>query len=158
MRFLVFSTPDALSRARPPVRAFLAFSALALAAFAALRVLQGGLTSAGVEERYLAGGEPLPAVALWEEVHSGAFLYGFLLFMLASLLAVSPVPARARAALLGVALAATLADLFAPFAIVAAGGGGGLRVVTFVVAVGALAAQLAAAAVAFGRPGRNGRV
>ena len=93
MRFLVFSTPEALSRARPPVRAFLAFAALALVAFAALRVLQGGLTPAGVEARYLAGGDPMPAVALWEEVHSGAFLYGFLVFTLGSLLAVSPAPA-----------------------------------------------------------------
>jgi hypothetical protein len=156
VRVLVSPAPDALARARPPVRVFLAFAALALAAFAALRILQGGLTPAGVEGHYLAAGEPLPAAALWEEVHAGAFLYGFLLFLLASVLVVSPVPARLRKVLLASAFAATLADLFAPFAVVAAGGGGALRVATFLAAAGALAAHLVAAAIAFGRSGTNG--
>jgi hypothetical protein len=156
MRFLVWPAPDALARARPPVRVLLVFAALALAAFAALRILQGGLTPAGVEGHYLAAGEPMPAAALWEEVHAGAFLYGFLLFLLASVLAVSPVPPRLRSGLLGSAFAATLADLFAPFAVVAAGGAGALRVATFLAAMAALAAHLAAAAVAFGRGPSNG--
>lgn len=157
MRFLVSPAPDALSRARPPVRAFLLFAALALAAFAAQRVLQGGLLPSGVEAHYLAGGEPLPAAALWEELHAGAFLYGFLLFVAGSLLVVSPVSPRLRATLLSVTLAATLADLVAPFVVVALEGAGALRVVTFLAAALALAVQLAAAAIAFGRAGRNGR-
>jgi hypothetical protein len=158
MRFLVAGGPEAVARARAPVRVLLVFGTLALAAFVVQRVLQGGLWPAGVEAHYLAGGEPMPAAALWEEVHAGAFLYGFLLFVLASLLVVSPVPARARSALLAVAFGATVADLFAPFAVIAAGGAGTLRVVTFVVATGALAAHVAVAALAFGRNGGNGRV
>ena len=157
MRFLVSGGPEAIVRARAPVRVLLVFGALALAALAVQRALQGGLSPGGVEAHYLAGGQPLPAAALWEEVHAGAFLYGFLLFVLASLLVVSPVPARARSALLAVAFVATIADLLAPFAVIAAGGWGALRVATFVLAVGALAAHVAVAALAFGRNGGNGR-
>ncbi|HSN93370.1 MAG TPA: hypothetical protein VLS93_19220 [Anaeromyxobacteraceae bacterium] len=157
MRFLVAGGSDAVARARAPVRVLLAFGALALAAFAVQRTLQGGLLPSGVEARYLAGGEPMPPAALWEELHAGAFLYGFLLFLLASILAASPAAPRLRAALLGVAFAATVADLLAPFAVVAAGGGGIVRVATFVAAVGALAIHLAVSAMAFGRAGRNGR-
>jgi hypothetical protein len=155
VRFLVQPTPEALARARPPVRAFLAFAAIALLAFAAQRIAQGGLLPSGVEARYLADGDPLPAAALWEEVHANAFLYGLLLFMAGSLLAVSPVSPRVRASLLAVAFAAALADLFAPFAVLAARGGGAVRVATFVVAVGALGAQLVLAAARFGRVGRR---
>ena len=55
MRFLVQPTAEGLARARPPVRAFLAFAALALLGLAAQRVLNGGATAAGVEAFYLAG-------------------------------------------------------------------------------------------------------
>jgi hypothetical protein len=156
MRFLVSGGQEAIARARAPVRVLLVFGALALAALAAQRVLQGGLSPAGVEAHYLAAGQPMPAAALWEEVHAGAFLYGFLLFVLASLLVVSPVPTRVRSALLAVAFVATVADLLAPFAVIAMGGLGALRVATFVLAAGALAAHVAVAAVAFGRSGGNG--
>jgi hypothetical protein len=155
VRFLVQPTPESLVRARPPVRAFLLFAALALAAIVAQRAMQGGLLPAGVEARYLGDGEPMPAAAIWEEVHAGAFVYGLLLFMLGSLLAVSPVGPRTRAALLAAGTAAALADLVAPFAIVAAAGAGALRVGTFVAVVAALGAQLGLAAVRFGRPGRR---
>lgn len=154
MRFLVSPTPSALGRARPPVRAFVLFAALSLAGYAAQRVRAGGLSSAEIEAAYLgfAGGEPLPATAVWEELHIGAFLYGFTLFVLGSVLAVSPVRPRVRSALLGAAAASALADLVAPFAIRAAHGMGGLRVATLVLAMGSLAALAATVAWRFGRP------
>jgi hypothetical protein len=153
MRFLV--QPAAAPRSRAPVRIFLVFAALAVAGLAVQRVLAGGLSAAAVEARYLGGvdGEPLPAAALWEEIHAGAFVYGFLLFMLGALLALCPLGARVRAALVAVAFAATLADLLAPLAIAAAGGGGALRVATFLAAAGALAVLLVAVATGFGRGG-----
>lgn len=153
MRFLV--QPATAPRSRAPVRIFLAFAALALAGLAAQRVLAGGLSAAGVEAHYLglADGEGLPAAALWEEVHAGAFTYGLVLFMLGSLLAVCPVAPRTRAALVGVAFAATLADLLAPFVIAAAGTGGALRVATFAAASASLAALLAVVTATFGREG-----
>ncbi len=155
MRFLIQPTADGLARARPPVRAFLAFAALALLGLAAQRALSGGATAAGVEAFYLAGGEPLPAAALWEEVHTGAFLLGSLLLMLGSLLAVCPVAPRARALLFTAAVLASLADLFAPFAVVALGGAGGLRVATSAAALLATGTLLAVVAAAFGRSGRR---
>lgn len=138
MRFLV--QPSAAPRSRAPVRAFLAFAALALAGLAAQRVLAGGLSPAEVELHYLgaAEGEALPAAALWEEIHQGAFVYGFVVFMLGALLAPCQVTARTRAALVGTAFVATLADLLAPLVIAAARGGGALRVVTFVAASASL--------------------
>lgn len=155
MRFFV--QPAAAPRARPPVRIFLAFAALALAGFAAQRVLAGGLSPSAVEGFYLGegGGEALAAAAIWEEVHAGAFLYGFVLFMLASLAAFCPVPTRLRAALTGAAFATTLADLFAPFAVPALGGA--IRVATFLLASLSVATLLAVVAVSFGRGGGDVR-
>jgi len=151
--------PSVASRARAPVRAFLLFAALALAGFAAQRVLAGGLTSRGVEAFYLGpdGEEPLAAVALFEELHVGAFVYGFVLFMLGSLAAASPVPAGLRRGLFAGALAATLADLAAPFVVSAAHGAGALRVATFVLAVGFLAALMGLVAVGASRMGGHAR-
>jgi hypothetical protein len=157
VRFLVY--PSVAARARAPVRAFLLFAALALAGFAAQRVLAGGLTPAGVEALYLGPGgeEPLAAVALWEELHAGAFVYGFVLFMLGSLAAASPVRSGPRRVLFAGALAATLADLAAPFVVSAAQGVGALRVATFVLAVGFLAALLGVVAVGAARTGGHVR-
>jgi hypothetical protein len=157
MRFLV--QPAAAPRARAPVRIFLVFAALALVGFAVQRLLAGGLSAAEVEAYYLGagGGEPLPAAALWEEVHAGAFLYGFVLFMLGALLAVCPLSRRTCAALLGAAFVATLADLLAPFVIAAVDGGGALRVATFLAATAALAALFVAVAGAFPRGGGDAR-
>lgn len=156
MRFLVHAA--AAPRSRAPVGIFLVFAALTLVGFGAQRVLAGGLSAAEVEAHYLgpAGGEPLPPAALWEEVHAGAFVYGFVLFMLGSLLAVGPLPPRARAALLAAPFAATLADLVAPF-VVAAGGPGALRVATSVAAAATLATLLAAVAVPHARGGGGPR-
>jgi hypothetical protein len=147
--------PGLAARGKPPVRVFLLFAALALGAFAMQRVHAGGLSPAGVEAFYLGPDalEPLSAVAIWEEVHVGAFVYGFVLFVLGSLLAVSPAPDVLRRGLFGLAVAAALADLFAPFAIVAAGGGGALRVATFAAALLAVAALLGSTALLFGRAG-----
>jgi hypothetical protein len=157
MRFLVQPTPAQLARARPPVRIFVLFAALAIAGLAAQRVRAGGLVPAEVEATYLgvAGDEGLPATAVLEELHVNAFVYGFVLFVLASVLAVCPVPARVRNALTGAALAATVADLLAPYAILAAGGGGVLRVATFAFAVASLAALAAAVTLGLGRGGRR---
>lgn len=155
MRLFVQPTPDALARARPPVRVFLAFAALALAGLAVQRAANGGLTPSGVEGFYLAGGEPLPAAALWEEVHTGAFLYGFVLLMLGSLLAVSPVPRWVRGPLFAAAVVATLADLFAPFAVVGLRGAGVVRVATSVAALGAVALLITFVWASYGRSRRR---
>ncbi|HET7755374.1 MAG TPA: hypothetical protein VFK85_15805 [Anaeromyxobacteraceae bacterium] len=155
MRFFV--SPDPWTdRARPPVRWFLVFAAVLVGALAAQRALAGGLTPAGVAAFYLGpdGSEPLAAVALWEEVHVNAFLYGFLLFVVGSLLAVSPVSPRVRAALLWGGSIAALADLFAPFAVVAAGGAGAIRVATFTGTILFLACGVGVAFARFGAPGR----
>jgi hypothetical protein len=142
---------------RAPVRVFLAFAALAVAGWAVQRIRTGGLSAPEVEAHYLGvGGEPLGAAALWEEVHMGAFVLGFVLFMLGALLAVSPVPDRVRSWLVGGAAAAALADLFAPFAVVALGRGGGLRVATFALALATTAALFAVVALRFGAEGRDG--
>jgi hypothetical protein len=155
MRFLVSPDPW-LDRARPPVRWFLVFAAVLIAALAAQRGLAGGLTPDGVAAFYLGpdGTEPLAAVALWEEVHVNAFLYGFLLFMIGALLAVSPVPPRVRAGLVGAGSAAALADLFAPFAVVAAHGAGALRVATFSATILLLACGVGVVFARFGAPAR----
>lgn len=156
MRFLVQPAPVP-ARSRAPVRIFLVFAALAVAAYAVQRLLSGGLSAAEVEAYYLGapGGDPLPAAALWEELHAGAFVHGFVLFMLGALLALCPLSRRARGALLGAAFVATLADLLAPFVIAAAGGAGALRVATFLAATATLASLLAAVAAgpaAWGEP------
>lgn len=155
MRFLVSPEPW-IDRARPPVRWFLVFAAVLVVGLAAQRALAGGLTPAGVADFYLGpgGAEPLAAVALWEEVHVNAFLYGFLLFMIGSLLAVSPVSPGVRGALLWGGACAALADLFAPFAVVATGGAAGLRVATFAATMVLLACGIAVAFARFGAPVR----
>lgn len=115
MRFLVSRAPEALARARPPVRAFLAFAVLLLLAAAAQRAARGALAPAGVEALYApAEGERFGSVAAWEALHQGAFLYGFLLLALGSLLAASPASARLRGALLAASTAGALLDLGAP--------------------------------------------
>jgi hypothetical protein len=154
MRWLV--QPAAGARARPPIALFLVFAALALAGLAAQRLGTGGLSPGDVETFYrgVEGGEPLAAAALWEEVHVGAFVYGFVLFVLASLASVAPRLDGVRSALVGAAFVATLADLFAPFAVAARPGLGALRVATFAAASAAMWALLAAVAVAQARGGR----
>jgi hypothetical protein len=159
MRFLVQPVPEALERARPPVRAFLAFTALLLVASVASRAAHGALTPAGLEQILEPGpGERLGPVALWEEVHQGAFLYGFLLLALGSLLAVCPVSRAVRGGLLAVATTAALADLGAPFLPLAFPGFPGwaaLRIVAFAVAQGALLAMTGIAWSRFGREGKG---
>jgi hypothetical protein len=155
VRLFVQPTAEGFARSRPPVRAFLLFAALALAGLAVQRAANGGLAPSGVEAFYLAGGDPLPAAALWEEVHAGAFLYGFVLLMLGSLLATCPVPPRLRSLLFGAAVAATLADLFSPFVVIALHGAGLVRVVSFASAAGTLGALLAVVAATYGRDERH---
>jgi hypothetical protein len=155
MRFLVQPAPSLLERARPPVRAFLAFAALLLAAMVASRAAHGALTPEGLA-RLLepAPGERLGPVALWEEVHQGAFLYAFLLLTLGSLLVVCPVPARLRAAVLSATTAAALLDLLAPFlplAWPAFDGWAVLRIAGFLAAVAGLVAMTGLAWFTFGR-------
>lgn len=160
MKFLVVRSPEALDRARPPVRAFLLFAALLLFAAVAQRAAQGALTPAGVEALLApAEGERLGSLAVWEAVHAGAFLYGFLLLGLGSLLAVCPLSARLRGTLLAVASGGALADLLAPLIPVAAPGVPGwaaLRLAGFVAATLALLASIAVAWISFGRPERRG--
>lgn len=157
MRWLV--QPSAMVRARPPIAIFLVSAALALAGFALQRLLAGGISPAEVEAFYRGaeGAEPLSAAALWEEVHVGAFVYGFVLFMLASLAAVAPILDGVRGPLVGVAFATTLADLFAPFAVAARGELGVLRVATFVAASAAMWALLGAVTLAQLRARRTDR-
>jgi len=150
MKFLLNPTAEVAARARPPVRVFLAFSMLLVIGLAAQRAASGGFSPAGVRDAY--AGEAASAVALWEEVHQLAFLYGFLTLAIGSLLVVSPLPARARSVLIGAMAAATLADLFAPFAILALRGGGVLRLVTGVACPAALLAAAGAAFATFASP------
>jgi len=157
VRFLVQPVPDALERARPPVRAFLVFAALLLVALVAHRAAQGALSPEGlVHLLEPVPGERLGPLALWEEVHQGAFLYGFLLLMLGSLLVVCPVAPAVRAALLGVGTAAALVDLLAPFLPLAWPGlpawWAALRIAGFAVAVAALLSSAGVAWATFGRP------
>ncbi len=159
MRFLVQPNPDTLERARPPVRAFLAFAVLLLVGWVVSRAAHGALSPEGLE-RILepSPGERLGPVALWEEVHQGAFLYGFLLLTVGSLLVVAPVSRRLRNGLLAVATAAALVDLLAPFLPVAWPGFPGwaaLRIVGFLVATAALLALTLVAWATFGREVRR---
>jgi len=159
MRFLVQPTPEALDRARPPVRVFLAFAVLLLVAAAAQRASQGALSPEGLERLLEAApGERLGPLVLWEEVHQGAFLYGFLLLALGSLLVVSPVSPRARGTLLAVSTGAAMVDLLAPFVPLLAPsvpGWAGLRIAAFAVASGALLVSAAVAWATFGRTPRR---
>ena len=107
MRFLVQAPNGTLDRARPPVRAFLAFTALLLVGWVASRAAHGGLSPSGLALLLEpAPGERLGPVALWEEVHQGAFLYGFLLLALGSLLVACPVAPGTRNALVATATSA----------------------------------------------------
>jgi hypothetical protein len=160
VRFLVQPVPESLERARPPVRAFLAFTGVLLVALVAHRAVQGLLSPAElVRVLEPAPGERLGPVALWEEVHQGAFLYGFLLLTLGSLLVVCPVAPALRNGLLAVATGAALVDLLAPLlplAWPAAGEGWApLRIAAFLVAVAALLASAVVAWLTFGRPPRR---
>lgn len=154
MRLLVDPTGPRLVRSRAPVRAFLAFAALAVLALLVQRAAGGGLSAAEVELHYLglAEGEGLPVAALFEELHAGAFLYGFVLFMVGALLAVGRLAPGPRRALFSLAVAAAAADLAAPFAVVALHGGGALRVASTALAAAALLTAIAAAAITFGPP------
>jgi hypothetical protein len=159
VRFLVQPTPPVLDRARPPVRAFLAFAVLLLVGWVASRAAHGALTPDGLTRILEPGpGERLGPLVLWEEVHQGAFVYGFLLLTLGSLLVVCPVTARLRNGLLGVATAAALVDLLAPFLPVAWPGFPGwapLRIGAFGVAAVALLATVAVTWATFGREPRR---
>jgi hypothetical protein len=160
VRFLVQPSPAALDRARPPVRAFLAFATLLLVGWVASRAAHGALTPAGLAHILEPSpGDRLGPVALWEEVHQGAFLYGFLLLTLGSLLVVCPVAPALRNGLLAVATGAALVDLLAPLlplAWPAAGEGWApLRIAAFLVAVAALLASAVVAWLTFGRPPRR---
>jgi len=159
VRFLVQPTPPVLDRARPPVRVFLAFAVLLVVGWVASRAAHGALTPDGLT-RILepSPGERLGPLVLWEEVHQGAFVYGFLLLTLGSLLVVCPVTARLRNGLLGVATAAALVDLLAPFLPVAWPGFPGwapLRIGAFGVATATLLATVAITWATFGREPRR---
>ena len=159
MRFLVQGSAPALERARPPVRVFLAFTALLPLGQVASRAAHGALDPAGLALLLeSAPGERWGPVALWEEVHQGAFLYGFLLLTLGSLLVVCPVRARTRNALLGLATAAALVDLLAPFLPLVRPGIRGweaVRIGGFSVATSTLLATVALAWATFGRDPRR---
>ena len=159
MRFLVQPTPPPPDRARPPVRAFLAFAALLLVGWVASRAAHGALTPEGLA-RILepSPGERLGPLVLWEEVHQGAFLYGFLLLTVGSLLVVCPVAAGLRGALLGLATVAALVDLLAPFLHVAWPGLPGwaaVRIGAFGLATATLLVSVAVAWATFGREPRR---
>jgi hypothetical protein len=159
MRFLVQTANGALDRARPPVRAFLAFASVLLVGWVVSRAAHGALSPSGLALLLEAApGERLGPVALWEEVHQGAFLYGFLLLALGSLLVVCPVAPGTRNGLLGVATAGAFVDLLAPFLPLlwpGIGGWAALRIGGFLVAVAALLASAALAWATFGREPRR---
>ncbi|MCM2334962.1 MAG: hypothetical protein NDI82_13595 [Anaeromyxobacteraceae bacterium] len=155
MRFLVDPGSGRLARARAPVRAFLAFAALALLASLLQRASGGGLSAAEVELHYLGAeaGEGLPRAALWEELHAGAFLYGFLLFMVGALLPTCRLQRATGRALFAAAVAAALADLAAPFLVTFLGGAGAVRVATTLLAAAALLAAVGTILATFGPAG-----
>jgi hypothetical protein len=158
MRFLVQPSPQGLDRARPPVRAFLAFAALLLVGWVASRAAHGALSPEGLL-RILepSPGERLGPLALWEEVHQGAFLYGFLLLTVGSLLVVCPVSTGLRNGLVVAATAAALVDLLAPFLSLAWPGSTGwapLRIAGFGAAMALLLASIAVAWATYGREPR----
>lgn len=159
MRFLVTRAPDALARARPPVRAFLAFTALLLLAAVAQRAARGALTPAGVEALYAAAeGERGGSVAAWEALHAGASLYGFLLLALGSLMTLSPASPRLRGTLLAASTAGALLDLGAPLLPALHPGFPGwaaLHLGGFALATLGLLAASALAWVGFGASGRS---
>jgi hypothetical protein len=158
VRFLVDPSAARLARARAPVRAFLGFAALAVAAHLMQRASAGGLAPAEVELHYLGAvaGDGLPPTALWEELHGGAFLYGLTLFMVGSLLPLCRLRPAVRTGLFAAAVAAALLDLAAPFLVVALGGGGALRVASTLLSALALLGAIAAALATFG-PGATPR-
>jgi hypothetical protein len=161
MRFLVQPNPQIVDRARPPVRAFLAFAALLLVGWVASRAAHGALTTDGLL-RLLepSPGERLGPVALWEEVHQGAFLYGFLLLTLGSLLVVCPVSPALRNGLVVGATVAALVDLLAPFLSLAwptSTGWAVLRIAGFGAAMVLLLATIAVVWGTFGREPRLAR-
>lgn len=152
MKFLVSPSPQALGRARPPIRIFLGFAALVLAGAVAQRAALGQLSPSGVVDFYLPGGEAMPLTALVEELHTAAFLAGFLFLMLGSLLLVTPLPPAVRTTLtLGPAIASA-ADLAAPFLVTLAGAPGVIRVVSFAAATLLYGGAVAVLAWRFGRP------
>ena len=159
MKFLITRTPEALERARPPVRAYLAFTALMLAAEAVQRALQGALSPGGVEGLLgPAEGDRFGSVAAWEALHTGAFLYGFLLLSLGALLAACPVGRLMRHGLVAAATAGALADLLAPLVpsvLPGSHGWSALKIAGFAVATAALLAAVAVVWATFGRPGRQ---
>ncbi len=159
MRFLVQAANGTLDRARPPVRAFLAFSAILLVGWVVSRAAHGALSPSGLALLLEAApGERLGPVALWEEVHQGAFLYGFLILALGSLLVVCPVAPRTRNAIVATATAAALVDLGAPFLPLLwpdVPGWAALRIGAFLVAVASLLAAVALAWATFGREPRR---
>lgn len=138
MRFL--EAPGSAGRARAPVRLFLVFTGLLVAGLVLQRASGPGLWPA-------TGSEPLPATALWEELHASAFLWGFLILMLGSLLVVSPVSGWVRGALTYGSSAAALVELGTAFVPVLAG----VRAVAFGCTVLLLGAAAAVAFVTFGR-------
>lgn len=155
MRFLVDPSAARLARARAPVRAFLAFAALAVAAHLLQRAAGGLLSPEAVELHYLGAeaGEGLPLAARWEELHAAAFTYGLTLFMLGSLLPHCRLRPAVRTGLFAAAVASAALDLGAPFVLVALGGGGGLRVASTLLSALALLAAIAAALATFGPAG-----
>lgn len=157
MTFLV--RPGAHARARPPVRAFLVFTVLAMAAAIVQRALGGGLSAAGLEELLLpdaeAPGGLLASMQLWEQVHTNGFLHGFLLFTLSSLLAVCPVAPALRGGLLAAAAAAALLDLGVPFLAFRLPGWAHLRVGAFVALHICFLGYVVAAWLTFGKPARH---
>jgi hypothetical protein len=142
------------TRPRAPVRLFLASSAVLLLALAAQRLVEGELTPAGVLQHYLGSGDPteaLPLAALVESLHTGAFVYGFLLLVLGSLLVTSGVRERLRLALTLGGAASCALDLAAPFLVVWTRGAPLLRVASFALTFGFLFGAIAVIAFTFAR-------
>lgn len=156
MKFLINPTQESLSRARAPIQAFLAFVGVLLFAAVVQRAATGGFDPAGLELSFRpdgAGREALGAPAIWEDIHQGAFIYGFLVLMLGSLLNLCGLTPTARSSLLWAMFVAVLFDLVAPAAI-ALGAPGVLRVASFVAATAALTACIAVSWVRLGRDRR----
>lgn len=137
MRFFASAST---ARPRAPVRLFLGSTGVLLLAQLAQRFVEGELTPGGVVSRYLGSGDPsevMPLTALVESLHAGAFLYGFLLLMVGSLLVTTDVADRLRVGLTVAGAVWCALDLLAPFCVVYGGAGAApVRVVGFLLAFG----------------------
>ena len=155
MRFLVGPGRPALDRMHGLVRMFLGFAALLVVATVAQRWAQGELTEDGLVLLFADAEQPggaLRSAIVWEQLHAGAFLYGFLIFTVGSALAVCPVRPAVRGGLILGAGVAALGDLLLPFGAFRLPHWAALRTASFLAVAGIVLVMIVVVWARFGRP------